>query len=128
MKVLLVDDAMSVRMSLRNILDDSGCDFTYLEASTGTEAVREYKKSSPDLVIMDILMPEMDGITAVEKIMEENSQAKIIMCSANGNQKKVVQAVTAGAIDFIVKPYEAHKVIESVKSIRIIRDKCEAFL
>ena len=115
MKVLLVDDAMSIRISLKQILDDSGYGFTYVEASTGTEAVREYKKSLPDLVIMDILMPEMDGITAVQKIMEEESNAKIIMCSANGNQKKVVEAVTAGALDFIVKPYEAHKVLDSVK-------------
>lgn len=115
MKVLLVDDSMSVRMSLKKILDDSEYDFTYVEASTGTEAIREYKRSLPDLVIMDILMPEMDGITAVQKIVEEDKNAKIVMCSANGNQKKVVEAVKAGALDFIVKPYEAYKVIDSVK-------------
>lgn len=117
MKVLLVDDAMFVRMSIKKILDDSEFDFTYLEASTGAEAIREYKKSSPDLVIMDITMPEMDGITAVQKIMEIDSGAKIIMCSSMGYQEKVVDAVTAGAMDFIVKPYEPQKVMAAVKKV-----------
>lgn len=117
MKALLVDDAAFVRMSLKAILEKADFDFTYVEASTGAEAVSLYKVHHPDIVIMDITMPEMDGITAVGKIREIDSAAKIIMCSAMGYQEKVVDAITAGASEFIVKPYEADKVIASVKKV-----------
>lgn len=115
MKVLLADDAAFVRMSLKKILDESEYDFEYLEAATGIDAVNLYKLHKPDVVIMDITMPEMDGITAVGQIKEIDSGAKIIMCSSLGYQEKVVDAVTAGASDFIVKPYEASKVIGAIK-------------
>lgn len=117
MKVLLVDDAAFIRMSLKKILDESEYDFECLEAANGEEAIRMYKAMSPDLVIMDITMPEMDGITAVQKIKEHDDNAKIIMCSSMGYQAKVVDAVTAGALDFIVKPYEAQKVIASIEKV-----------
>lgn len=117
MKILLADDAAFVRMSLKTILEKSELDFTYLEASTGVEAVNLYKAHQPDIVIMDITMPEMDGITAVEKIKEIDGNAKIIMCSAMGYQEKVVNAITAGASEFIVKPYEPDKVIASIKKV-----------
>lgn len=117
MKVLLVDDAAFIRMSLKKILDESKYEFTYIEAATGSDAIRMYKSSSPDLVIMDITMPEMDGITAVQQIIEYDQDAKIIMCSSMGYQAKVVDAVTAGAKDFIVKPYEADKVIKSIEKV-----------
>lgn len=117
MKVLLVDDAAFIRMSLKQILDEAGYDFTYVEAGTGSEAISMYKRTSPDLVIMDITMPEMDGITAVRSIMDVDSKAKIIMCSAIGYQEKVVDAITAGAKDFIVKPYDKEKIIATVKKV-----------
>ncbi|MCD7825629.1 MAG: response regulator [Clostridiaceae bacterium] len=117
MKVLLVDDAVFVRMSLKKILEDSGYGFDFVEASSGTEALEKYKISKPDLVIMDITMPEMDGITAVKKIKEIDNDAKIIMCSAMGYQEKVVDAITAGALDFIVKPYEKEKIMASIKKV-----------
>ena len=117
MKVLLVDDAAFIRMSLKKILDESKYDFECLEAANGEEAIRMYKAMSPNLVIMDITMPEMDGITAVQKIKEYDAEAKIIMCSSMGYQAKVVDAVTAGALDFIVKPYEAQKVIASIQKV-----------
>ncbi len=117
MKVLLVDDAIFVRMSLKKILTDAGFGFTFAEASDGTEAIRKYQIESPDIVIMDITMPELDGIGAVRRIKELNPNAKIIMCSSMGQQEKVVDAVTAGAVDFIVKPYEAAKVVNSVKKV-----------
>lgn len=117
MKVLLVDDAAFVRMSLMKVLDSSKYDFSYYEASTGIEALEMYKLYKPDLVIMDITMPELDGIEAVQKIKGIDNDAKIIMCSALGYQEKVLQAITAGALDFIVKPYEASKVIGTIEKV-----------
>lgn len=117
MKVLLVDDSVFVRTSLKKLLDDSGYSFTYEEASTGKEAVRVYKQSSPDLVIMDNEMPEMNGITAIEKIMEIDSNAKIIMCSSDGYRERVIQAAKAGAAYFIAKPYEPQNIIDHVKKV-----------
>ncbi len=117
MKVLLVDDAAFVRMSLKKILNESKYDFEFIEACDGEEAVSKYKENSPDLVIMDITMPKMDGISAVRAIREYDHNANIIMCSSIGYQEKVVDAITAGASDFIVKPYEADKVIKSIKAV-----------
>lgn len=117
MKVLLVDDATFVRMSLKKILDDMALGFEYIEAGDGEDAIEKYKIYSPDLVIMDITMPKMDGITAVGRIKEIDDNAKIIMCSSMGYQEKVLDAITAGAKDFIIKPYEAAKVAKSVKAV-----------
>ena len=117
MKVLLVDDAAFVRMSLKKILDDMALGFEYIEAGDGEDAIEKYKIYSPDLVIMDITMPKMDGITAVGRIKEIVDNAKIIMCSSMGYQEKVLDAITAGAKDFIIKPYEAVKVAKSVKAV-----------
>ena len=117
MKVLLVDDAAFVRMSLKKILDDMALGFEYIEAGDGEDAIEKYKIYSPDLVIMYITMPKMDGITAVGRIKEIDDNAKIIMCSSMGYQEKVLDAITAGAKDFIIKPYEAAKVAKSVKAV-----------
>lgn len=117
MKVLLVDDAAFVRMSLKKILDDMALGFEYIEAGDGEDAIEKYKIYSPDLVIMDITMPKMDGITAVGRIKEIDDNAKIIMCSSMGYQEKVLDAITAGAKDFIIKPYEAAKDAKSVKAV-----------
>ena len=117
MKVLLVDDAAFVRMSLKKILDDMALGFEYIEAGDGEDAIEKYKIYSPDLVIMDITMPKMDGITAVGRIKEIDDNAKISMCSSMGYQEKVLDAITAGAKDFIIKPYEAAKVAKSVKAV-----------
>lgn len=117
MKVLLVDDAAFVRMSLKKILDDMALGFEYIEAGDGEDAIEKYKIYSLDLVIMDITMPKMDGITAVGRIKEIDDNAKIIMCSSMGYQEKVLDAITAGAKDFIIKPYEAAKVAKSVKAV-----------
>lgn len=117
MKVLLVDDTAFVRMSLKKILDDMALGFEYIEAGDGEDAIEKYKIYSPDLVIMDITMPKMDGITAVGRIKEIDDNAKIIMCSSMGYQEKVLDAITAGAKDFIIKPYEAAKVAKSIKAV-----------
>ena len=99
-----------VTIDVKNELNTFGFYLTY-------HPVSKYKENSPDLVIMDITMPKMDGISAVRAIREYDHNANIIMCSSIGYQEKVVDAITAGASDFIVKPYEADKVIKSIKAV-----------
>jgi two-component system, chemotaxis family, chemotaxis protein CheY len=114
--ILLVDDAVFMRMMLKNILLQNGYEVAG-EAPNGAVAVEMYQKLSPDLVIMDITMPEMDGITAVKAIKNANKNAKLIMCSAMGQENIVIDAIQAGAMDFIVKPFQADRVLEAVKKV-----------
>ncbi len=114
--ILLVDDAAFMRMMIKDILSKNGFEILG-EAENGAKAVEKYKELTPDLVIMDITMPEMDGIQAVKAIKEINPDAKIIMCSAMGQQGMVIEAIQAGAKDFIVKPFQADRVIEAVKKV-----------
>lgn len=114
--ILLVDDAAFMRMMIKDILSKNGFEILG-EAENGAKAVEKYKELTPDLVIMDITMPEMDGIQAVKAIKEINPNAKIIMCSAMGQQGMVIEAIQAGAKDFIVKPFQADRVIEAVKKV-----------
>src|SRR6056297_1290728 len=102
-----------MRINLKNILEKAGYEVVG-QAENGKEAIKKYKDLEPDLVTMDITMPEMDGIEAVKKIREINSEANIIMCSAMGQQSMVVEAIEAGAKDFIVKPFDDDRVIEAV--------------
>jgi two-component system, chemotaxis family, chemotaxis protein CheY len=113
-RVLLVDDASFMRMMLKNILVGSGYEVAG-EAENGAKAIEQYKALKPDLVIMDIIMPEMGGIDAVREIMKLNPSAKILMCSSMGQQSLVVEAIQAGAKDFIVKPFQPSNVLEAVK-------------
>lgn len=113
-KILIVDDAAFMRMMIRDILTKNGYEVAG-EAENGLKAVERYKEEKPDLVIMDITMPEMDGIEAVRQIKSADPNAKIIMCSAMGQQAMVIEAIQAGARDFIVKPFQADRVIEAVK-------------
>ncbi|HHW71079.1 MAG TPA: response regulator [Clostridiales bacterium] len=114
--ILLVDDAAFMRMMLKDILTKNGYEVIG-EAENGAKALEKYKETMPDLVIMDITMPEVDGIQAVKDIMAFDKDAKIIMCSAMGQQAMVIEAIQAGAKDFIVKPFQAARVIEAVKKI-----------
>ncbi|WP_027417878.1 response regulator [Aneurinibacillus terranovensis] len=115
-KVLVVDDASFMRMMIKGFLTKNG--YTVAdEAANGVEAVAKYKEAGPDLVTMDITMPEMDGIQAVKEIRKIDGDAKIIMCSAMGQQDMVVQAIQAGAKDFVVKPFQEERVIEAIKKI-----------
>ncbi len=107
-----MDDAIFMRMHIRKSL---GEEHTYFEASTGREGIREYKKCKPDLVIMDITMPDMNGILAVEGIREYDRTAKIIMCSAMGQQRKIIAAIKAGALNFIVKPFTQKEICDVVE-------------
>ena len=113
-KVLIVDDAAFMRMMIKNILSKSGYDIVG-EAENGVQAVAKFKELKPDLVTMDITMPEMDGITAVKEIKKLDPTAKIIMCSAMGQQAMVIDAIQAGAKDFIVKPFQPNRVLEAVQ-------------
>ena len=115
-KILRVDDAAFMRMMIKDILTKNGYEVV-AEAANGVEAVELYKSHQPDLVTMDITMPEMDGIEAVKQIKAVNPAAKVIMCSAMGQQSMVMDAIKAGANDFIVKPFQADRVLEAVKKI-----------
>ncbi len=112
-KILIVDDAAFMRMMIKDILSKNGYDVVG-EAPDGAQAVEKYKELSPDLVTMDITMPEMDGITALKEIKKMDGNAKIIMCSAMGQQAMVIDAIQAGAKDFIVKPFQADRVLEAI--------------
>ena len=113
-RILIVDDAAFMRMMIKDILTKNGYEIVG-EASDGIQAVEKYLELHPDLVTMDITMPEMDGITALKKIKEIDPNAVVIMCSAMGQQAMVIDAIQAGAKDFIVKPFQADRVIEAIK-------------
>ena len=116
-KILIVDDAAFMRMMIKNILIKEGYDVVG-EAENGAQAVEKYKELNPDLVTMDITMPEMDGISAVIEIKKIDPDAKVIMCSAMGQQAMVVDAIKAGAKDFIIKPFERERVLEALRKAR----------
>lgn len=113
-KVLIVDDAAFMRMMIKDILEKNGFEVVG-EASNGIKAVEIYKKERPDVVTMDITMPDMDGIEAVKQIKAFDPSSRIIMCSAMGQQSMVMDAIRAGAKDFIVKPFQADRVLEAIR-------------
>ena len=113
-RILVVDDAAFMRMMIKDILTKNGYEVVG-EESDGAQAIEKFKESNPDLITMDITMPEMDGITALKEIKKINPSAKVIMCSAMGQQAMVIDAIQAGAKDFIVKPFQADRVIEAIK-------------
>ncbi len=113
---MIVDDAAFMRMMIKDILTKNGYEIVG-EAENGARAIDKYKELNPDLVIMDITMPEVDGIAAVREIKKINSDSKIIMCSAMGQQAMVIESIQAGARDFIVKPFQAERVVEAVKKV-----------
>lgn len=112
-RILISDDALFMRTALKNILTQHGYEIVG-EAENGLMAVDLYRALNPDVVLMDITMPEMDGIEALKAIRAEFPEARVVMCTAMGQKALVVQAIGAGARDFIVKPFEAHRVLEAV--------------
>lgn len=114
--VLIVDDAAFMRMMIKNILSKAGYEIVG-EAENGAQAVAKFKDLKPELTTMDITMPEMDGISAVKEIMKMDPSAKVIMCSAMGQQAMVIDAIQAGAKDFIVKPFQPNRVLEAVQKV-----------
>lgn len=113
-RILIVDDAAFMRMMIKDILSKNGYEVVG-EANDGSQAIEKYKDLKPDLVTMDITMPEMDGITALKEIKKIDANSKVIMCSAMGQQAMVIDAIQAGAKDFIVKPFQSDRVIEAIK-------------
>lgn len=105
-----------MRMMIRDILVKNGYEVAG-EAANGNEAVLKYQELRPDVTTMDITMPEMDGITAVREIRKIDPNARIIMCSAMGQQAMVLDAIQAGARDFIVKPFQEDRVIDAIKKV-----------
>ena len=115
-RVLVCDDAIFMRTMISDILSGAGYDVVG-EAETGVQAIERYKALRPDLVTMDIVMPDMGGIEAVREIVKGDADAKILMCSAMGQQALVVEAIQAGAKDFVVKPFQPSRVLEAVQRV-----------
>ncbi len=114
--ILICDDAAFMRMMIKDILSKNGYNIAG-EAENGAKAVEKYKELSPDLVLMDITMPEMSGIDALKEIKKLDSSATVIMCSAMGQQAMVIESIQTGAKDFIVKPFQADRLLEAVKKV-----------
>ena len=114
--VLICDDAIFMRTMVGDILTQAGFDIIG-EAETGVQAVEKYQELRPDLVTMDIVMPDMGGIDAVREITRLDPGAKVLMCSAMGQQALVVEAIQAGAKDFVVKPFQPGRVLEAVQRV-----------
>ncbi|MBQ5445814.1 MAG: response regulator [Lachnospiraceae bacterium] len=113
--ILVCDDAVFMRMIIKDIL--SKCGYNVLEAENGYRAIEEYKRSKPELVLMDITMPEINGIETLKRIMEIDKDATVVMCSAMGQESMVMESISLGAKDFIVKPFDDDRVIEAVKNV-----------
>ena len=110
-RILIVDDAVFMRMKLKDILEKNGYEVAG-EAQNGQEAFDKYQAEKPDLVTMDITMPEVDGLQALKMIKQADANAKVVMCSAMGQQG--MDAIKSGAVDFIVKPFDTERVIQSL--------------
>ena len=115
-RVLIADDASFMRQMIREIIEPEGYEVVG-EATDGTEAVEQYEELHPDLVTMDIVMPKRSGIDAVKGILEKAPGAKVVMCSALGQETLVMEALQAGAKDFIVKPFKPDNVISTLAKV-----------
>ena len=115
-RVMVCDDAAFMRMMIKDILVKNGYEIA-AEAENGLKAVEQYPDAKPEVVLMDITMPEVDGIEAVRRIKALDPKANVIMCSAMGQQAMVIEAIQAGAKDFIVKPFQADRVLEAVRKV-----------
>jgi two-component system chemotaxis response regulator CheY len=114
-KILVVDDAAFMRMRCTKLLQDNG--YQTIEAANGVEAVQKYVQQKPDGVLMDITMPDMDGIETLKKLVEMDASVKVAMVTAMGQQSLVIEALKSGAKDFVVKPFNADRVLAAVKKI-----------
>ena len=114
--IMICDDAAFMRMMIKDILTKNGYNVVG-EAENGAKAVEKYQELKPDLVLMDITMPEMDGIQALKAIKAADPSATVIMCSAMGQQAMVIESIQSGAKDFIVKPFQQDRVLEAVRKV-----------
>ncbi len=113
-RILITDDALFMRVTLKNILTQNGYEVVG-EAENGAVAVKLYQELKPDVVTMDITMPEMDGLAALKAIRATDSNARVVMCTAMGQKAMVVEAIQSGAKDFIIKPFQPDRVLEAMK-------------
>jgi len=114
-KILVVDDAAFMRMRCSKLLTDNGYDV--VEAENGLDAIAKYKATKPDAVLLDITMPEMDGLTALKEIRKVDPEAKVAMVTAMGQQSMIMDAIKSGAKDFVVKPFQPDRVLAAVKKL-----------
>jgi two-component system, chemotaxis family, chemotaxis protein CheY len=114
-RILVVDDAAFMRMRSVKLLQDNG--YETMEAANGIEAVKKYQENKPDGVLLDITMPDMDGIETLKKLVEMDSSVRVAMVTAMGQQSLVIEALKSGAKDFVVKPFNAERVLAAVKKI-----------
>lgn len=114
-KILVVDDAAFMRMRCSKLLTDNG--YEVVEAENGLDAIAKYKASKPDAVLLDITMPEMDGLTALKEIRKVDPEAKVAMVTAMGQQSMIMDAIKSGAKDFVVKPFQPDRVLAAVKKL-----------
>jgi two-component system chemotaxis response regulator CheY len=112
-RILIVDDNAFMRSTIKGVLTQAGFDIA-AEAADGAEAVNTYATIKPDLVTMDITMPNMDGVEALKELLKRDPGAKVVMVSAMGQESLVVEAVTAGAVDFVIKPFEPDRVVDAI--------------
>lgn len=115
-QIMIVDDAAFMRATLKDLLTKGGYSVV-CEAVNGKDAIEKYKEHKPDVVTMDITMPEMDGLQALKGICALDPNAKVIMCSAIGQQVNVIESIKSGAKDFIVKPFQPDRVLEAIKKV-----------
>jgi len=115
-KILLVDDAAFMRMMVKDTLTKNGYTDLY-EAADGVQAIAQYNEVKPDLVIMDITMPNMDGLEALKEIRKQDPNANVVMCSAMGQEAMVIEAIKSGAKDFIVKPFKPERILKTVTTL-----------
>ncbi len=114
-KILVVDDAAFMRMRCSKLLTDNG--YEVVEAENGLDAIAKYKETKPDAVLLDITMPEMDGLTALKEIRKVDPEAKVAMVTAMGQQSMIMDAIKSGAKDFVVKPFQPDRVLAAVKKL-----------
>lgn len=115
-RIMIVDDASFMRMMIKDILTKHSYEIAG-EASNGAEALEKYESFKPDMVILDITMPNMDGLQTLIGLKKIDPDAKVIMCSAMGQEAMVIDAIEAGALDFIVKPFQAERIIKAIQKI-----------
>jgi len=115
-RIMIVDDAAFMRMMIKENLKKTGFS-DFVEAGNGEEAVALFSKTRPDLVLLDITMPVKDGLTALQEIRESDPEARIVMCSAMGQESMVIEAVKLGALDFIVKPFKPERLVQTVRNV-----------
>ena len=114
--ILIVDDAAFMRMTIKKMVAAHG-HTVVAEAENGVEAVRKYMECKPDVVLLDITMPEMNGVDALKRIKEQDPEAKVVICSAMGQQTMVAEAIQSGAKDFVVKPFQEDRLIAAIERV-----------